>query len=243
MKKEIKENNKQKILHNKRSTDMLKLPKKMTKDADNFILAWGNTLIITNYLKIMVVILFVLLIFESFVIIKLASQVVEEKPLPIFIDRIAGDAKPVDYTAIDARGEKRHDAEVAKFCKNFIGDLYTYNKYTVVSNLKSVKKVCTDGVYRIINDLLIEHKRYDKVNEGIQGIVDVKSVVILKSLPDLKVQVFFVVKEKATINKPDVSHIAIFRIKTIIRNRKNAHGLYVIEYRDTVEAKISNEGN
>lgn len=165
----------------------------------------------------------------------LTSKIDKVKPLPIFINRESGGAKPVDFDFIDASGETRCTAEINDFTTKFIMDLYTFNRLTVKSNLLSaLSKTSKEGAVDIKNALLIS-KRYDRINRNLQGIVLIKGISIIQKLPDLKVQVFFN-KRLMTIGgrvESDRDSIAIIRIKPIVRKKGNAHGLLIVEYRES----------
>jgi len=65
---------------------------------------------------------------------------------------------------------------------------------------------------------------------------DVDSVFIMDTLPDLRVRVIF----RKKVIQPGGSVIlekkieAILRIKTVVRDRFNNHGLYITDYRETI---------
>lgn len=206
--------------------------------ADEFIQAWGNSWIVNNYLKIIVIILILAVLSSSYAIVSLTNKVNEVKPLPIFIDRISGSAVPVDFSVIDAEGSKRHKSEVLDFSERYIEDLYTFNSFTVKSNLKSALDKTSEKAIPSLKEILRISNRAKYINNH-QGMVNVKSIVILSGLPDVKVQVFF---EKKVLlqNGSEVEiteNIAILRMKTVLRQKGNAHGLYVVEYRES-EYKI-----
>ena len=192
--------------------------------------------VINHAYRFIIVVELVIIVLLSFYSFRLTGKISEVKPLPIFIDRDTGTARAVDFDFIDARGESRSDAEVNDFVSGFISDLYTYNRLTVKTNLvNAIFRTSPEAASDIKNTLMVS-RRYDHINRGLQGLVSVRSISILEKLPDLKVQVFFRKKRIPLGGESEESsdHSAVLRIKPVVRKKGNAHGLLIVEYRESV---------
>lgn len=205
------------------------------RNIDQFIYAYGNSNIINFFLSSITILQMFVIICMGFVIINLTKKVNEQKVLPVFIDRISGSARPIDFDVIDASGKQREESEINDFCSDFISNLYTFNRLTVGSNLKKVLEVSNKNTVNSIRQYLQNSKRAEYINSDNQGIVNIKSIVILESNPTIVVQVFFerlILYHDGEIQEK-YSKVSIIKLKTVLRSRGNAHGLYVIEYRET----------
>lgn len=206
--------------------------KKENDTLKNYINGIANLTVVRNFFFIGFIVVSIICIGEMFLINSLSKVVKNQKPLPIFIDRTTGVAKEVDFKIIDAEGSKRHKSEVYDFVGNFINNLYTFNQYTIKSNLNRALSFCSKEAEASINKYLIE-ERAKYMNDSIQGMCKIKSIEILEKLPDLKCRVVFF---KSVVNIGSDTDIkkelftAILRIKTIIRKRGNAHGFIIVEY-------------
>jgi len=175
----------------------------------------------------------------------LTLKIDEIKPLPIFINRETGEAKPVDFDFIDAKGETRCVAEIDDFITGFLTDMYTFNRLTVKSNLMgALSKASKEAAVDIKNTLIVS-KRYDMINRNLQGMVSIKNISIIQKLPDLKVQVFFNKRLLSMAGRleSDKNYISIIRIKPVVRKRGNAHGLLIVEYRENPFFKPAGGGD
>ena len=203
-----------------------------------------NARIVINYAyRFIIVVELAVIVLLSVFNIRLTAKINEVKPLPIFINRETGSANAVDFDFIDAEGETRSHAEINDFVTGFISDLYTYNRLTVKTNLlNAVYRTSAEAAADIKNTLLIS-KRYDHINRSLQGLVTVKSIVILEKLPDLKIHVLFRKRLlTADVVAGDTSdHFAILRIKPVVRKKGNAHGLLIVEYRENIFMKKEEE--
>ena len=205
----------------------------MTK-GDDWIRATGNMTFVNTMLKYTVLVLGIVLIFVSSLLITMVKKVNHITPLPIFIDRASGEARCVDYKVIDAQGEKRVPAEINDFVYNFLTDLYTFNKFTIKSNLENaLLKTAKDAAGQVKAAIDLP-KRADYLSRNVQGICEVNSISIISTTPDIKVQSIFT--KKILSPEGDVlsrqKYIAVLRLKPIIRQKGNAHGLIVVEYRE-----------
>ena len=202
------------------------------KQANEFVHAHGNLAFVNLILKYAVLVLGIAVTCLSVLVILLGNKARDQKPLPIFIDRVSGEAVPVDWAAVDAEGEDRVLAEVEDFVRNTLHDMYTYNKHTVRSNLENVFKVSTPQAGAQIKASLDLAERADAIARNGQGLCKVQSVTVLEGGSSIRVQVIL---EKEVVNlsgELDGSSrvIALIRLKPIKRQVGNAHGLAVVEY-------------
>lgn len=203
-------------------------------DGDDFIRSTGNMAFVNTFLKFTCLILSFTVLALAGTLVYLGGKVRNQKPLPIFIDRDTGTARPVDFHAIDAAGEKRVESEVLAFVNEYIGNLYTYNKYTVRSNLEKVLAVSSDETLNALRKYWKISARQSRIHSGNQGLARIKTTVIVNALPDLRVQVFFgksVIGERGD-ERNSSRNVAVLRIKPVVRSMTNPHGLYVVEYRE-----------
>lgn len=199
--------------------------------------------LIANAFKIISIIELIIIVIFGIYAYLLTGKLDEIKPLPIFINRESGEAKPVDFSFVDAAGETRCNAEIDDFVTGFLTDLYTFNRLTVKSNLvNALSRASKEGTVDIKNALMLS-RRYDVLNRNLQGLVKIKNISIIQKLPDLKVQVYFKKKLVSMSGRTELDRecISIMRIKPIVRKRTNSHGLLIIEYRENYI--ISEEGN
>ena len=115
----------------------------MSHSIDDFIRSSGNLAFVNTWLKLIVLVLFLTAVLLGAV---LAVKIVEgrtERVLPIIINQATGDALAVDFSVMDAAGEQRAPSRSASSCEDFLGELFTYNRFTVKTNLESVVKWAT----------------------------------------------------------------------------------------------------
>jgi len=201
---------------------------------DDFIRSTGNMAFVNTFLKFTCLVLAVAVLGLSGMVVYLGASVRNQKPLPIFIDNDSGSARPVDFQAIDAAGENRVEPEIISFANDYIGNLYTYNKYTVKSNLENVLAVSSEEAVNALRRYWKISARQSAISSGGQGLSKIQSSVIVNGLPDLRVQVFF---QKMIVGSSgdegrQTKHVAVLRIKTVVRSVGNPHGLHAIEYRE-----------
>ncbi|HNX97814.1 MAG TPA: VirB8/TrbF family protein, partial [Candidatus Aminicenantes bacterium] len=147
----------------------------------------------------------------------------------------AGTARPVDFSVIDAEGSKRVDAEINDFARDYVTNIYTFTRYTVETNLRRVLDLTADEARNQVQDCVIRSKRNEALSSGYQGVCDIKSISILDAgQTSTRVQVVFVAKQIG-FQAMDSSRkaVATITMKTVLRQRNNAHGLYVVEYRES----------
>jgi len=199
---------------------------------DDFIRSTGNLAFVNWMLKFSVFGLTVAVVGLTVAVVVMTRKADEQKPLPIFIDRTTGVAEPVNWNVIDAAGEKRSPVEIEDFTRNLMGEMYTYNKFTVQTNMKKAFDLATVEAGGQMKAALNLGNRADILARNGQGLVDVQSVSIIESTPSIKVQVIFT-KKVVDLDGNLVSSeraLAVLKIKPIKRYATNAHGLAVIEY-------------
>lgn len=207
----------------------------MSHSTDDFIRSSGNLAFVNTWLKLIVLVLFLTALLLGAV---LAVKIVEgrtERVLPIVINQATGDALAVDFSAIDAAGEQRAPVEIRKFCEDFLGELFTYNRFTVKTNLESVVKWATPEALVQIKEAVNLAHRSELMTRNAQGVVEIRGVLITETQPVLRVQVYF--QTKALSQSTEVLEEGQFQtvllIKPIKRSQRNPHGLIVLEYRQS----------
>lgn len=205
-------------------------------NTDDYVRSIGHSLFMVNLLKGVLIILALVLVAESFLVVSLLGKVSEVKPLPIFIDREAGTARPVDFSVIDATGAKREDAEIHDFVRDYIGNIYTFTSHTVESNLRRVLDQSSEEARNAVKNIIYQAKRNENLTSGYQGTCKFKSISIIEATPTLirsqavfDERIFGVGADSLRSRRK----IATIAMKTVIRQRDNAHGLYVVEYRES----------
>ncbi len=202
---------------------------------DDFIRSTGNLAFVNLFLKYAVFVLGLVCLGLVVSLVLLSRHVGEVKPLPIYVNTVTGEARPIDFKAIDARGQERLPVEVEAFVREYLGSLYTYNRLTVRSNLdEAFAKTAPDaqGQVKRCADL---PARADIIGRSGQGMCKVLSVSITESKPNLAVQAIF---QKTVLAANDESiqdrrHLAVLRLKVVGRTVANAHGLVVVEYNES----------
>jgi hypothetical protein len=214
--------------------------KKFSKGTNDYITAWGNHRLVNDILKMMLVVCLLVICVLAGTTAYLAVKTSEVKPLPVLIDPYNGWAKPQKWEIVDASGDARIPNEIRRFCQDFAETLYTYNKFTVESNLAKVIGLCDPQVAIIIRRYIEETGVPEVVSRGGQGLCRVQTVVIQNNLPDLRVQIYFTkeVHRGEIVEVKKTSHVAVMRIKTILRTFDNAHGMQVVEYRETEDNRV-----
>ncbi|MEN8153477.1 MAG: VirB8/TrbF family protein [Acidobacteriota bacterium] len=213
----------------------------------NYIYEKNAQKLINTVFKFIIVLQFLIIIIFSLYSFKLTAKINEIKPLPIFINKVTGEAEAVDFSFVDAEGETRCNAEINDFVIQFISDLYTFNRLTVKTNLvNALTKASPEGAVDIKNALMVS-KRYDNINRNLQGLVSIKSISILNKLPDLNVQLYFNKKVVSGNGRIEINsnHFAIMRIKPVVRKKGNAHGLIIVEFRENLikKGEVNEENN
>lgn len=166
-------------------------------------------------------------IITGYLILKSQSR----EPLVVFVDKRSGIATPVDFAAVDARGQRREDTEFHRFAREFVQNLFTFNRHTSRSNLEKVERVSSPEVKHAVISLLKEENRASLLRPGVQGLVTVSGSMITDQLPDVRVKVEF---EHQIVGVPvpiKRRYLASLRIKTTLRSEANDFsGMYVTEF-------------
>jgi hypothetical protein len=206
----------------------------MTIGGDDQIKAVANLCFVNTVIKYVCLVESILLLGLLGVDLVLMNQVRGARPIPIFINTDTGTARAVDFKAVDASGESRHESEITDFVTNFVQSLYTFNKFTVRTNLEHALALSAPEAGNAVKLYWEQGGRPQYLGAGYQGLSDIRSVLTLATAPDIRVQVFF---SKRTLNGEgdvvnETHHMAVLRIRTILRQVQNAHGLCVVEYRE-----------
>ena len=208
----------------------------MSNATDDFIRSSGNLAFVNTWLKLFVLVLFLTsLLLGGALLVKIVEGRTE-RVVPIVINQATGDAIPVDYSVVDAAGEQRSPVEVRKFCEDFIRDLFTYNRFTVKTNLESIVKwAAPEALIQIKEAINLAH-RSELIGRNAQGLVEVHNFLITETQPLLKVQLYFEAKALSQTNEilDDGQFLAALLIKPIKRSQRNPHGLILIEYRQSI---------
>ncbi len=214
--------------------------KKLSGGTSDYIAAWGNHRLVNDVLKVMLLVCVVVIIVLSGTVSYLAVKSSEQKPLPVFIDPYNGWAKPQKWEIVDASGDQRISNEIRRFSQDFIETLYTYNKFTVESNLRKVIELCDPEVKTIIRRYVESSNIPEIISRSGQGLCKVQTVIIQNNLPDLRVQVFFSkeIHRGEIVDVEKSNFVAVLRIKTILRTFDNPHGLQIVEYRETEDNRV-----
>jgi hypothetical protein len=210
--------------------------KEKKKNGDDYIRSLGHSLFLVNMLKGVILVLATVIIAESLFLLTLLGKVSEVKPMPIFVDREAGTARVVDFSVIDAEGQKRVDSEIHDFVRDYVSNIYTFTKFTIESNLRRVLDQTSDEAQNMVKNVIYSSKRSESLTGGYQGICDINSISILEaSSTIIRVQVVFI--RKLISSQNEVSNqskaVAAITLKVVLRQKNNAHGLYVVEYRES----------
>jgi VirB8 protein len=203
---------------------------------DDFIRSSGNLAFVNTWLKLIVLVLFLTALLLGGA---LAVKIVEgrtERVVPIVINQATGDALAVDFRVIDAASEQRAPIEIRKFCEDFLGELFTYNRFTVKTNLESVVKWATPEALVQIKEAINLAHRSELMARNAQGVVEIRSFLITETQPLLKVQLYFqakAVSQTTTEVLEEGQFQTVLLIKPIKRSQRNPHGLIVLEYRQS----------
>lgn len=207
----------------------------MSTSTDDFIRSSGNLAYVNTWLKLMVIVLLlVCLMLAGGLIIKIIDSRAEQV-VPIVINQATGDAVPVDYRVVDAAGEERSPVEVRKFCEDFLGEAYTYNRFTVKTKLDSIARWTAPEALSQVRQAMNLPRRAELIARNAQSLTEFRNFIITETKPLLKVQAYFTVK--ALSLSDDVTEednfLAVMIIKPIRRSARSPHGLIVIEYRQS----------
>jgi len=202
---------------------------------DDFIRASGNPTYINTWLKLICLVLLILCLALTGA---LAIKIIDgraEHVIPIVINQATGDALAVDYRVIDATGEERAPVEVRKFCEDFLSEAYTFNRYTVRSNVDALARWSAPEALSQIRENLHLPRRAELIARNAQGLSEITSFMITETQPVLKTQIYFHIKVFGSSGETieDQNLIAVMAIRPVRRSARNPHGLIVMEYRQS----------
>jgi len=207
----------------------------MSNAGDDFINAAGNLAYTSVWLKAVVIVLLLISITMTVFAAVLILDRRAEKVVPIVINEATGDALAVDYKVADAAGEQRSPVEVRKFCEDFLSDAFTFNRFTVKSNLDKLANHATPDAMSQIRESLNLPKRSEQINRNAQGLFEITNFMIVEARPTLRTQVYF--RTRVFNGQGDLIEenqwISIMTIRPVRRSTRSPHGLTVIEYRQT----------
>jgi hypothetical protein len=203
--------------------------------SDDFIRSAGNLAYTGMWLKaIALVLLLISLIMTGFTAVLILDRRAEHV-VPIVINEATGDALVVDYRVIDATGEQRAPVEVRKFCEDFIADAFTFNRFTVRSNLDKLANHASPEALIQIRESLNIPRRAEQITRNAQGLWEITNFMIVESKPLLRTQVYF--RSRVFNGAGDLieenNWISVITIRPVRRTARNPHGLIIIEYRQT----------
>ena len=207
----------------------------MSASTDDFIRSSGNLAYVNTWLKLIsLALLLVCLALAGALTVKIIDSRTE-KVVPIVLSPATGDAVPVDYQAVDAAGEERSPIEVRKFCEDFIGEAYTYNRFTVKTKLESITKWTAPEALTQVREAMNLPRRSELIERNAQSLAECQNILITEAKPLLKVQVYFSVKTLSQVNDAaeENNFLAVLAIKPVKRSTRSPHGLIVIEYRQS----------
>lgn len=208
----------------------------MSQATDDFIRSSGNLAYVNTWLKLVgLVLLLVCLLLGTALLVKVLDSRAEHV-VPIVINQATGDAIPVDFKVVDASGEERSPVEIRKFCEDFLRELYTYNRFTVKTNLDAVVKSTTPEALRQVKEAVNLPRRAELIAGSAQGLAELRSFLITETQPLIKVQAYFQAKALSQRDEviQDNQFLAVMLIKPVKRSQRNPHGLIILEYRQSL---------
>ncbi len=207
----------------------------MSNGTDDFIRSTGNLAFTNLILKYCVLALGLVAVGECVALIFISREAGKVRTVPIFVDRLSGDARPVDFSVVDAQGAERVPAEVQAYTLGLVNFAYVFNRFTVKSNLEKVLALSTPEAGTQIKNAMRMAERADAVTRGHQGLVEVLSYACHETKPNIRVQVIFRKKEITDADETalDQKCLAFVKYKPVPRTVENPHGLVVIEYNET----------
>jgi len=207
----------------------------MSIATDDFIRSSGNLAYVNTWLKLIALTFLVLcLLLGAALWVKIVDGRTEHV-VPIVINQATGDALPVDYRVVDAAGEERSPIEVRRFCEEFLTEAFTYNRYTVKTNLESIARWTAPEALTQVQEALNLPRRAELISRSAQGLAELTSLLITETRPLLKVQAYFGAKALSPADEilEQGKFLAVLAIKPVKRSTRNPHGLIVIEYRQS----------
>jgi len=213
---------------------------KLLPGNDDLVHVWGNAYAGLLLYKAATVVLALVVLALSFTVVILAQKAKDVKPLPIFIDRRTGISEPVAFELIDAAGDKRHESEVKDFVRNYLEDLYTFNVHTAKNNLEKCNRTSTKQTWVAIREILLRDRRLELVDQENQGLIEINLMVIQSLEPEISIQVTFKKVVITSGGRSESSQVAVMKLHAVRRHEGNAHGLMVVEYRESLNDFYAN---
>jgi hypothetical protein len=200
---------------------------------DDFIRTAGNLAYTSTWLKLLAFVLLIIsLVMTGFAALLIMDRRAENI-VPIVINEATGDSLVVDYKVVDAAGEQRSPVEVKKFSEDFLSDAFTFNRFTVKSNLEKLASHSTPEALSQIRESLNLPRRAEQINRSAQGLLEITSFMILESRPAIRTQVYF--RTRVFSGSGDLieenNWLSVITIRPVRRSTRNPHGLIIIEYR------------
>ena len=207
----------------------------MARGSDDFIRSTGNLAFVNTVLKYAVLVLGLVAAAEGAALVLVAREAGKVRTVPIFVDRLSGDARPVDFSVVDAQGEQRVPAEIQAYTLALVNYAYVFNRHTVKSNLEKVLALATPEAGGQLKDAMRMADRADAIAKGRQGLVEVASYTCHETKPNIRVQAIFRKREinEAVETVYEQRSLAFVKYKPVPRTVENPHGLVVIEYNET----------
>ena len=199
---------------------------------DDFIRSAGNLAYTSTWLKGIAATLLLICLALTIGLVVLVINRSTEQVVPIVINEGTGDALAVDYKVVDATGEHRAPVEVRKFCEDFLSDAFTFNRFTVRSNLDALANHATPEALSQIRESLDLPRRSEFVGRNSQGMFEITNFMITDSRP-LRTQIYFRTRVFANTGEliEENNWVSIMTIRPVRRSSRNPHGLIVYEYR------------
>ena len=145
----------------------------MSIATDDFIRSSGNLAYVNTWLKLLVlVLLLVSLLLGAALLVKIIDGR-KEHVVPIVINQAMGDAIAVDYRVADAAGEERSPVEVRRFCEDFLTEAFTFNRYTVKTNLESIARWTAPEALTQVREALNLPRRAELIARNAQGLAEI----------------------------------------------------------------------
>jgi len=199
---------------------------------DDFIRSAGNLAYTSTWLKGIAATLLLICLALTIGLVVLVINRSTEQVVPIVINEGTGDALAVDYKVVDATGEHRAPVEVRKFCEDFLSDAFTFNRFTVRSNLDALANHATPEALSQIRESLDLPRRSEFIGRNSQGMFEITNFMITDSRP-LRTQIYFRTRVFANTGEliEENNWVSIMTIRPVRRSSRNPHGLIVYEYR------------
>jgi hypothetical protein len=124
---------------------------------------------------------------------------------------------------------------VRKFCEDFLAEAYTYNRFTVKTNLDSIARWTVPESLAEVREAMNLPKRAELIARNAQSLAEINNILITEARPLLKVQAYFSVKVLSLTDEvtEQGNYVAVMAIKPVKRSTRSPHGLIVIEYRQS----------